>query len=96
MRFLKKLASWIKKRAAAKPALRQAAPKPHGQREFRRFMEPTFDHTDEENLRAIATGLQKESCNAEFWANVCSSPVAKRPRLYIGVRPQPNVSQAKA
>ena len=90
MRFWRKL-TLKKQRAEGRPVPRQAAPMPYGEREFRRFMDPSFDVNSEEDLRSMATALRQESFAAEIGANACCTPVAKRPTRYFGVMPQPEM-----
>lgn len=85
-----------KKRAATQAVPPQAAPMPHGEREFRRFMEPGFDHNNEEDLGSMATLLQQASFAAEVFANSYSTPVAKKPTRYCGIMRQPEVPRPES
>lgn len=98
MHFWKKLALRIKgrKRAATQPVPPQAAPMPHGEREFRRFMEPGFDHNNEEALRSMTTLLRQASFAAEVFASSYSTPVAKKPTRYVGIMRQPEVPRPES
>lgn len=88
MEFFRRFTS-KKKCAAARPIPRQAAPEPYGEREFRRFMNPSFDANNAEEVRAMTDTIRQESFAAEAVANACRTPVATQPRRYFGLKQQP-------
>lgn len=51
-------------------------------------MDPDFDGSNEEEVRAMTNMLRHESFAAEIGAKACRTPVATRPRRYFGLKPQ--------
>jgi hypothetical protein len=89
--FLRKLGLKLRRtRRARRPTPRQAAPRPHGESLFRRFMDSSIDVTDEHETRSMAQRLHQDSFVAEATARACRTPVADGPRRYFGFQPQPS------